>query len=324
MIMLIDDQAIVGELVQRMLAKHNDINFHYCHDPKKAIQDIENLHPTVIFLDLFMPSINGIELLKTLRKNPSSSDIPIIMLSTEDDAATKCEAFENGANDYLVKLPEPVELVARLRYHSQSYIHKLQRDKVFVALQKTQTELEKQNMALLRLSQMDGMTDIANRRYFDETILVELRRAQRNRQFLSVIMIDVDHFKIYNDTYGHLQGDDCLKIVATILKNQKKRAADLVARYGGEEFALLLPDTNLEGAIHLAENIRNAIEEEQIPHKNSLTANYVTISVGVFSCLPNINDTPETLLKQADILLYEAKKSGRNQVKFSYRKEDEA
>lgn len=242
MIMLVDDQAIVGKLVQNMLAEHTDISFHYCHNPALAIEEAENIKPTVILLDLIMPKLNGLELLKQIRKNPTTQDIPVIMLSTEDDPATKVKAFEWGANDYLVKLPDKIELIARLRYHSKSHIHKLQRDRMFEALQKAQAELEKQNIELLRLSQLDGMTEIANRRYFDECILIEMKRAVRNQQALSVVMIDIDHFKLYNDTYGHLQGDDCLRKIAHILKGQKRRPADFVARYGGEEFVLLLPE----------------------------------------------------------------------------------
>lgn len=316
MIMLVDDQAIVGKLVQNMLAEHTDISFHYCHNPALAIEEAENIKPTVILLDLIMPKLNGLELLKQIRKNPTTQDIPVIMLSTEDDPATKVKAFEWGANDYLVKLPDKIELIARLRYHSKSHIHKLQRDRMFEALQKAQAELEKQNIELLRLSQLDGMTEIANRRYFDECILIEMKRAVRNQQALSVVMIDIDHFKLYNDTYGHLQGDDCLRKIAHILKGQKRRPADFVARYGGEEFVLLLPETEPAGGAIIAEKIRTAIAAEQIPHLGSLTASHVTASLGVAGGLPNNADTPEKWLHEADAMLYKAKAQGRNQVQY--------
>ncbi len=317
MVMLVDDQAIVGKLVQNMLTEQPDISFHYCHNPELALEEIKNIQPTVILLDLIMPTLNGLELLKKIRLSSDSQDIPVIMLSTEDDPATKVKAFGWGANDYLVKLPDKIELVARLRYHSKSYIHKLQRDRMFEALQKAQAELEKQNIELLRLSQLDGMTEIANRRYFDECILIEMKRAVRNQQPISVVMIDVDHFKRYNDAYGHLQGDDCLKTVANILKAQTHRPADFVARYGGEEFVLLLPETDLDGATIIAEKIRAAIFAEQIPHQSSLTAAYVSASLGVTGGIPNSHDTPEIWLQQADALLYLAKASGRNQVQFA-------
>ncbi|GAB6140003.1 PleD family two-component system response regulator [Methylosoma difficile] len=314
MIMLVDDQAIVGKLIQNMLAEHADISFHYCHNPELAIEEAISIMPTVILLDLLMPNVNGLDLLKKIRQHPTTRDIPVIMLSTEDEPSTKVKAFECGANDYLVKLPDKVELVARLRYHSKAFIHKLQRDKVFEALQKAQAELEKQNIELLRLSQLDGMTEIANRRYFDECILIELKRAFRNQLPMAVIMLDIDHFKRYNDTYGHLQGDDCLRKVARILKQQIHRPADLIARYGGEEFVILLPETELEGALAIAESICEAIADAQIPHQSSTTAKYVTASLGVTSGLPNSTDTPDQWLKQADAMLYNAKAAGRNQV----------
>jgi len=314
LVMLIDDQAIVGKLVQSMLSEHTDISFHYCHNPENAIAEALNIMPTVILLDLLMPNISGLELLKSIRQNPITHEIPVIMLSSEDEPRTKVQAFESGANDYLVKLPDKIELVARLRYHSKAFVHKLQRDKVFEALQKAQAELEKQNIELLRLSQLDGMTEIANRRYFDECIIIEMKRSVRNQQPLSVIMLDVDHFKRYNDTYGHLQGDDCLRKIPAIIKQQLHRPADLIARYGGEEFVLLLPETDLDGAKIIAESICTAIFNAKIPHGSSTTSNYVTVSLGVTSGLPNNTDTPEQWLKQADEMLYQAKASGRNQM----------
>lgn len=316
MIMLIDDQAIVGKLIQNMLADQSDISFHYCHNPVLAIQEARSIQPTVILLDLIMPTLSGMQLLKKIRETPSTQDIPVIMLSIEDDPATKVQAFEYGANDYLVKLPDKIELIARLRYHSKAYIHKLQRDRIFEALQKTQAELEKQNIELLHLSQLDSMTEIANRGYFDQCILIELKRALRNQRAMSVIMLDIDHFKTYNDSYGHLQGDDCIQRIVAITKQQKHRPADLVARYGGEEFVLLLPETELAGAVKIAEAIRAAIEAEQIPHRGSLTADYVTVSLGVTGGLPCADDTPEKWLQHADEMLYKAKQSGRNQVQF--------
>jgi two-component system chemotaxis family response regulator WspR len=315
--MLIDDQAIVAKLIQNALAECNDINFHYCPKPTIAIEEIESVNPTVILLDLCMPEMGGIELLKLLRGDEKKRNIPVIVLSTEDNPLTKKESFENGANDYLVKLPDKNELIARLRYHSQAYIHKLQLDEVVTALHKANEELEKRNLDLLQISQLDGMTQLANRRHFDEKILVELKRAIRNQMPLGVIMMDIDHFKLYNDTYGHLQGDECLKAVAYKIKTNLKRATDLAARYGGEEFIVLLPDTDLLGSVKVAEDIRAAILAEKIPHKSSLTAEHVTISMGVHSCIPTLSDTPETLLKTTDSFLYKAKEGGRNQVFFS-------
>jgi two-component system chemotaxis family response regulator WspR len=313
-VMLIDDQALVAKLTQNLLSECDDIKLHYCPKASMAMAEIESIQPTIILLDLTMPEISGIQLLKQLRSNEKTYDIPVIILSTEDSPATKKESFENGANDYLVKLPDKIELIARLRYHSHAYIHKLQRNEVFKALQEALLKLESQNVELLNLSNLDAMTQLANRRLFDEKIFAELKRATRSHLSLGVILLDIDHFKLYNDTYGHLEGDECLKRVPKAIKSNVKRPADLAARYGGEEFVMLLPETDILGAIKVAEDIRRSIAEEKIPHQNSLTASVVTASLGAFSCVPVLDDTPEKLLRQADALLYEAKETGRNRV----------
>ncbi len=313
-VILVDDQAIVAKLIQKMLVDCNDISFHYCPDSTTALREIENIRPTTVLLDLFMPEVNGIDLLRQLRRNKKTALIPVVMLSTEENPVTKKDAFEEGANDYLVKLPDKAELIARLRYHSKAYIHRVQRDEIFEALQKAQIELEKQNIELLHLSQMDGMTGMVNRRHFEEKILIESKRAIRNKASLGLVMLDIDYFKLYNDTYGHLQGDECLIKVAKAISKQVKRPADLVARYGGEEFVLLLPETDMAGTLKVANDVWQVIERLEIPHQSSLAAKYVTVSLGAFSCIPKPGDTPEKLLQQTDAFLYQAKEEGRNRV----------
>lgn len=313
-VLLVDDQAIVAKLIQNMLSEYENVTFHYCPRASMAIAEIETIQPTVLLLDLTMPEVSGIELLKRLRSNDKTRALPVIVLSTEDSPASKKESFENGANDYLVKLPDKVELIARLRYHSQAYVNKQQRDEILVLLENTLVELEKRNYELLALSNIDVMTQLANRRLLDEKLQTELKRAARHSHPLGLIMLDVDHFKLYNDHYGHLQGDECLKAVALAIKACVKRPADLAARYGGEEFVILLPETELPGVVKIAEDIRQTIMEAKIPHEKSLTAACVTASLGAFSGIPTTDDTPESLLKLADTLLYHSKENGRNQV----------
>jgi len=175
-------------------------------------------------------------------------------------------------------------------------------------------ELKIRNKELERLSFKDGLTDIANRRLFDQMLDREWNIAQRGHQPLSLILIDIDYFKKYNDDYGHQQGDDCLKRVAQALSRVVKRAVDLVGRYGGEEFVLLLPDTDTEHAIRLAENCRNIIFEQHIPYESSKICDVVTISVGVSTIIPSTGTQPSSLVDAADKLLYRAKKNGRNRV----------
>jgi diguanylate cyclase (GGDEF)-like protein len=174
--------------------------------------------------------------------------------------------------------------------------------------------LARANFKLQRLSQIDGLTGVANRRYFDRYFAREWRRAVRSSQTLSIIFADVDYFKAYNDHYGHQAGDDCLRKIAKALSTGVSRPADLLARYGGEEFVVVLPDTTLDGACHIAENMRVAVESLAIPHAESATAAHITLSLGVAAVAPDRETPPGSLIAAADKALYRAKKQGRNRV----------
>ena len=174
--------------------------------------------------------------------------------------------------------------------------------------------LREQAEKLRGLAYLDGLTGIPNRRRMDEYLTDEFKRAARSGASLSVIMADIDYFKQYNDAYGHQEGDFCLQRVASAIKSILRRPADLIARYGGEEFALILPDTAIDGAVTLAEEIRMHIESLNILHKTSKVTGHVTLSMGVSGTLPNVNASEKSLLTQADIALYQAKTNGRNRV----------
>jgi two-component system, chemotaxis family, response regulator WspR len=320
-VLLVDDQAMVAEGIRRMLVDENDIEFHYCADPREAIQTAISLKATIILQDLVMPEIDGMMLVRFYRANPATRDVPIVVLSTKDDPAIKSEAFSNGANDYLVKLPDKVELVARIRAHSRSYLAQAERDAAYQALRDLQhqlessnAQLEESNRELQRLSSLDGLTGIANRRQFDKTLEQEWQRALRNCTELALIMIDIDYFKPFNDTYGHQAGDDCLKNVALALDRIVHRPSDIVARYGGEEFALILPETDIEGATRVAEKMRDAVARLNIRHEASKVADRISLSIGVACMSPRGSDNPDILLTAADDALYRAKHAGRNRI----------
>lgn len=208
MVLLVDDQAMIGEAVRRGLANEDNIDFHFCADPHQAVAQAVRIKPTVILQDLIMPGLDGLTLVREYRNNPATQDIPIIVLSTKEDPLVKSAAFAAGANDYLVKLPDTIELVARIRYHSRSYLTLLQRDEAYRALRVSQQQLLDSNLMLQRLMNSDGLTGLSNRRHFDEYLELEWRRAMRELQQLSLLMIDVDFFKAYNDSFGHLAGDE--------------------------------------------------------------------------------------------------------------------
>lgn len=314
MVLLVDDQAIIGEAVRRALAGEPDIDFHYCAQPDEAVAVAERTQPTVILQDLVMPGTDGLTLVRRYRENPGTRDIPIIVLSTKEEATMKSAAFAAGANDYLVKLPDTIELVARIRYHSRSYLNLLQRDEAYRALRQSQQQLLETNLELQRLTNSDGLTGLSNRRYFDEYLGAEWRRAQREQTQLALLMIDVDAFKAYNDTYGHVAGDEVLRRVAGVIRDNCARPADLPARFGGEEFSMILPATSAGGARLLAEKVRRAIESLQIPHNGSPPSGVVTISIGGAVIVPDETGDASRLVQAADTGLYQAKRNGRNQV----------
>lgn len=312
-VLLVDDQQIIAEVVRRSLAEE-DIEFHYCQDPTEAVKMATDLSPTIILQDLVMPEIDGLTMVKFYRANPVLVHVPIIVLSTKEEPEIKSKAFEFGANDYLVKLPDKMELVARIRYHSQAYINQKQRDEAFEALVKSQQELAEANAILQKLSSLDGLTGIPNRRRFDEGLKAEWQRAIRHSSSISLIMLDIDFFKLYNDTYGHQRGDDCLKQVAQTLVESVHRETDMVARYGGEEFTAILPETGFEGAFSVAETMRANVEQQNIAHENSKVSDHVTISVGVATWVPERDSQANELITLADQALYKAKEKGRNRV----------
>lgn len=314
MVLLVDDQAMIGEAVRRGLAEQDNIDFHFCADPHQAIAQAILIKPTVILQDLVMPGLDGLTLVREYRNNPMTKDIPIIVLSTKEDPLIKSAAFAAGANDYLVKLPDTIELVARIRYHSRSYMTLLQRDEAYRALRVSQQQLLDTNLVLQRLMNSDGLTGLSNRRHFDEYLELEWRRATREQSELSLMMIDVDFFKAYNDSFGHLEGDEALRQVAKAIRAGCSRPSDLPARYGGEEFALVLPNTSPGGARLLAEKLRMIVAGMNIPHIAPVPGSSLTISVGVATMIPSVGSNSRQLIQEADKGLYAAKHNGRNQV----------
>jgi len=299
-ILLVDDQAIIAAAIGQMLKDESDFELHHCDKGVEAIRVASELNPTVILQDLVMPDMDGLQLVQYYQRLPATKDIPIIVLSSKEDGESKSACFEAGANDYLVKLPDKIELLARLRYHNRTRIERLE-------LQLALKELE-------RMSTTDGLTKIANRRHFNQVLEKEWKLGLRQQKPLAIVMMDIDFFKQYNDHYGHQQGDACLIQVATSLQNGLKRPADMVARYGGEEFVAILPDTTLAGSKVIADVLRQRVQDLQLMHEYGTDAACVTISIGVASVLPCAGSDAESLLKAADDALYVAKEEGRNRI----------
>ncbi|MBP2300229.1 diguanylate cyclase [Azospirillum picis] len=290
-ILVVDDIPSNIHVLSRILRDEYDI--YFATDGERALDLVQARMPDLVLLDIMMPGMDGYEVCSRIKADPAVHDIPVIFISAKSEVEDETRGLEVGAIDFITKPISPPIVRARVRNH---------------LLLKRQTDL------LRSLSFLDGLTGIANRRRFDETILREWRRCGRTCLPLSLIILDVDHFKAYNDQYGHQAGDECLRLVAEVLSERARRPGDLVARYGGEEFVCLLPETDRAGAAAVAESFRAGVAERGIPHQQSPVAPHVTISLGVATTVPTADDGHEILAQTADRLLYQAKRAGRNCV----------
>lgn len=273
---------------------------------QQAVDAFRAERPDLVILDVTMPIKDGIEAAKDIHKLSNSVQdwVPIIFLSGMSQSQDIARGIDAGGDDYLIKPIDAVVLNVKLRAMER------------IAAMREQ--LHKANRELKMMSVKDGLTGLFNRRHFDETMEKELKRAERSSTPLSLILCDIDHFKLYNDNYGHLGGDDCLKAVAKAMMKVSIRPGDIAARYGGEEFAFILPDTDLQGAQVIAESIRQAIAGLAITHEHSSATEHVTLSCGVASVQPqkhqDLTALTRVLIETADQGLYRAKENGRNQV----------
>jgi len=312
-ILLVDDQPIIAEGIRRMLESEADMELSYIEDPSLAIEQAVEIDATIILQDLVMPDADGMTLLRFYKANHETRDIPVIVLSSKEEATTKSEAFNYGASDYLVKLPDQIELIARIRSHAKNYIMQKERDSAFFALRQLKKQLESSNKKLKELSTKDGLTGISNRRHFDEALDDDLKAAAQNNGAVSLILIDIDYFKGFNDTYGHQLGDDCLIQVADLLsKACLNPQQDLAARYGGEEFVALLSGTTETEALKVANRFREMLSAAAIKHENSDVSEHVTVSMGIATHDTANPYSAKELIEAADKALYKAKDTGRN------------
>jgi diguanylate cyclase (GGDEF)-like protein len=288
-ILVVDDQPTNIQTLHQVLKEECDVSM--ATSGEQAIAFCQRRAPDLVLLDIMMPGIDGYEVCRRLKADPATRDIPVIFVTSRDNVEDETRGLEVGAVDFITKPVSPPVVRARVRTH--------------VAL-KRQADL------LRSLAFNDGLTGVANRRWFDERLQLEWLRCRRNRQPLALILIDLDHFKAYNDHYGHQAGDDCLRAVAQAMRARLGRPGDLLARYGGEEFVCLLPETPLEGARRKADDLGQVVEALQIAHACATTASHVTISRGVAATVPSVDQSPAELVQRADEMLYAAKRSGRN------------
>ena len=316
-LLMIEDNVLDVEIVRELLIDEQLLATTIEHRETLAagIQRLENSHSPihVALLDLSLTDAQGLKCFEQVHQ--SFPELPLIILSGNTDDTLALEAVQKGAQDYLVKGRFDSTLLQRSLFcaiERQKLVLEL-KDKTRKLLQLSE-QLEKVNHNLQQLTMVDGLTQINNRRRFDQVYAKEWKRLCRVQEPLSVIMCDVDSFKAYNDTYGHLQGDNVLMQVARAIKHCLKRPADLAARYGGEEFVVLLPNTLLAGAVQVAEDIRQSVKILAIRHQHSSNADRITLSLGVASMVPSSQSRAEILLQSADQALYQAKDQGRDRV----------
>jgi diguanylate cyclase (GGDEF)-like protein len=288
-LLIVDDQSPNIRVIAEALRPEYDLFF--ATNGEKALEIVGTNDIELVLLDVVMPNMDGFEVCRRLKADERTTRIPVIFVTAREEAHDEARGFDLGAVDYITKPIQPAIVRARVRTH---------------------LELKRAHDLLERLASIDGLTGIANRRRFDTALDQEWKRACRNALPLSLVMIDVDDFKKYNDTYGHAKGDNCLRAIARALLSVARRPSDLAARYGGEEFAIVLPETDGAAMQHVLVTLLDAIHGLAIEHSASSCAKTVTISAGAVTMVPAREAAASSIVEAADQLLYDVKRTGRN------------
>lgn len=293
-ILVVDDAMENIQILHAALQDEHEVLF--AMDGPRALEIARKQRPDLILLDAVMPGMDGYAVCRELFGSPETADIPVIFVTALKSPEDETRALGAGAADFISKPVNAAVVRARVR---------------------TQLTVKRQRDALRALILLDPLTGVANRRAFDERVEMEWRRCGRAQLAVSLLMVDIDHFKLYNDHYGHPAGDATLVQVARAMRNAAGRSQDLVARYGGEEFAILLPQLEEQGATGVARRLMHELEMLDIPHAASPTSQRLTVSIGIAAMVPGEHSQPGDLVQVADALLYQAKADGRNRYRTS-------
>ncbi len=325
-ILVVDDSAVMRRNLVLTLERAGHEVVAQAMDGGQAYNLYKKHVPDLVTMDITMPEVNGIEGVKSIIQD--FPEAKIIIVSALDQKEMVLEALKYGAKHYIIKPINPEHLLSVITKvlgsatpaNPETIVvsEKAQLEEKIRELENTKKQLEEDKAKLEQLSSVDGLTGIPNRRNFDSIIANEWNRELRNEKPISLLMIDIDFFKNFNDSMGHLAGDECIKNVANLIAGNLKRPSDVVARYGGEEFSVILPGTDGIGALYIAECIRNSIEDAQLEHSGSSVSKYVTVSIGVASVVPSPGTDVKDLIRMADEQLYSAKQQGRNSVAYNF------
>lgn len=302
LILVVDDDKSMRMLLRKAMEKEG-YQIVEAKDGEEALAIFNQRSPDMILLDALMPVMDGFTCCAKLQLMPGGDCTPVLMITGLEDQVSVDRAFEAGAVDYVTK---PIHW-AVLRQRVRRILRELQLSR----------QLAQAYQELQQLASLDGLTQVANRRCFDEYLDQEWKRMVRDQTQLSLILCDVDFFKAYNDAYGHPVGDHCLQQIAKAISLAAKRPADLVARYGGEEFVVILPNAHAEGALQVAKEIRTHVKALGLVHKHSQVSKQVTLSLGVASTVAGGESSPGLLIAEADKALYQAKATGRDSVQVA-------
>lgn len=314
-LLVVEDSELVQEYLILTLKNAGFKHTEICDNAEDAIAAVQKPGkiPDLILMDITLPGMSGIDATRELKNIEYIKDIPVIMLTAHSSEEYLEAAFSAGAVDYITKPVKKVELLARLNSALRLKREMDRRKRQEQALIDMNLRLARVNEQFEKLSQVDSLTGLSNRRHFDHILELEWNMAVTERSSLAIMMIDVDYFKPYNDNYGHQAGDAVLVDLSERMLAILSRPGDHIARYGGEEFIVLLPGTDEVGAATVAEKLKQGIANLAIPHAYA-GEKIITVSVGVAACQPTASDNRETLISRADKALYHAKQCGRNNV----------
>jgi diguanylate cyclase (GGDEF)-like protein len=307
-VLLVEDQLSVRSSLRRQLEAHGH-SVTEAETAMEAVAAFQRQRPDLVLMDVVLPVEDGYWAAREIRSLEGSDWTPIIFLSARDHELDLWRGIESGGDDYLVKPASAVVLAAKL--HAMSRLQRMRQQLIH-----TSEALRTANERLAHLTTLDDLTQLGNRRGFDERLHTSVHQCARDKQPLSLILCDIDHFKSYNDALGHVQGDACLQRVAKVLRSVCRRPLDYVARYGGEEFGLILPNTPRSGAMTFARALQQMLAAHAEPHAAS-PFGVVTLSGGITTVVPDASTTAQSLLLRADEALYSAKAQGRNRF-FSF------
>lgn len=326
-VLLVDDMPDNLHLLSTIL-KQQGYKVRVARQGSTALTAAQVVPPDLILLDINLPGMDGYEVCKELKSQPKTQEIPVIFISASTEGLDKLQAFSVGGVDYITKPFQLEEVLARIEHQltilrlQQKLKQQNQQLRAANALlqaeilerKRIEASLQAANRELERLATLDGLTQVANRRYFNDYLTQVWQQGIDHQDPVCLILGDIDHFKAFNDTYGHLVGDDCLRQVAKGIEQVVGNHEALTARYGGEEFAVILPHSRLEQGLELAAGIQARIETLAIAHAGSSVSPYLSLSIGVASLIPSCDRSPDLLIHLSDQALYQAKQQGRNQI----------